>query len=186
MLRHLVSVYYTGMGKEAVDPCRALSRNQFLIHGRFYIMICLSIDGIKGNSNIKGYENSILVDGYHTSSKIAIRQQTGQTFNRYYDSLEFEPIQFFKTLDRSSIPLLSHFHSSEVIPQLTFFNLTSGNNPTCYLQNTFFNVIFSDYEDSITHSAVKEGFEFYYTKMERRFTLLNDGNVAESPVTIGL
>lgn len=148
-------------------------------------MISLNIKSVTGNILLPGYEGGILVNSYYSSAHLPIKHQIGKAQSRVVDTLTFQPLIFSKALDKASAPLLQHFFNSQVIPQISFNNLTTGNNSKCYYSKTFYDVIFSHHEEGVTADGVIELYELHYMKVEQRMTPLDETHTETSPQSTG-
>ncbi len=147
--------------------------------------IYLKIDQVQGGITAAGHEGSIHVLNYHVRHFRPLTQRTGVNADRLLGVHDRSTLVLSKNVDDATPPLLSRYYKGSVIPEVVFQHLTTGDQPQCYLENTFKHVLVTSYEEFCTPDGVSEQIELAFTSQEKRVMLLTNEHQPSSPQSVG-
>ena len=147
--------------------------------------ILVKIDGIKGSNTSQPYEGAIKVESYHLQASRNVSKNMEIGDSRTTGKVMHSSIIMNKLLDEASTDLLKYFYEAKAIPKVTFYHLSSGKTPQCYLQQTFKDVIVSRFAESNNIGSVLEEIELTFISNEKRTSILDKNNVEGTPKSIG-
>jgi type VI secretion system secreted protein Hcp len=161
----------------------------------------LKLDGIQGESQVKGHESEILISSYSLGSSNA------SSFNSRgggasAGKVSFQDIHFVKNVDKASAALMLHCCNGSHIKTGTLVVRKAGQQPVEYLTLTLTDVLVSSYQTGGSNGGdgVSEQISLAFAKIEVEYKPQNpDGSLGTSvlagwdlkanlpitPVTIG-
>ena len=147
--------------------------------------IYLSIHNIKGSITAQGYQGCIQVFNYHSRHFRPITERPSINSNRTLGTHDRSSLRVSKKVDISTPPLLSQYYNSTSIPALVFHHVTTGNNPQCYLENTFHHVLLTGFEEFCCEDGATEEIEMVFMSQEKRVMNMASDHTLSSPQSVG-
>jgi len=147
--------------------------------------IYLKIDQIKGPITAARYVGAISILNYHVRHFRPLTQRTGVSADRLLGVHDRSTLLFSKQVDDATPALLSRYYQGAIIPEIVFHHVTTGDQPQCYLENTFKHVLVTSYEEFCTPDGVSEEIELAFMSQEKRVMLMTAEHNPSSPQSVG-
>jgi type VI secretion system secreted protein Hcp len=147
----------------------------------------LKIEGIEGDSTVKGEEHAIEIRSFEFSatSSASLGSATGGLAS---GKRTFSPIVIQKPVDSASVALFKAFLQGEGAirgPVEIDFVKTVGDTAVTYLKFDLGNVLVSSYAISTSADRPTESISLNFTKIQETFIPQNPRGTAGTPVSTG-
>lgn len=121
----------------------------------------LKIDGIAGESRVKGHENEIQIESFSWGAT-----NTSSETRRASGKVSFSDFSFAKMLDKASPLLFQAVASGKRLPKVTFYGVSTGERAGDYLTITLSDVLVSSYQNSgASGGAPSDSFSVNFAKI---------------------
>ena len=148
--------------------------------------IYLKLTNISGNVTDKNHQGWVDVDGYQMRMRRRVNMRVGQANNRGVSLPSIKCFEIVKSLDKSSILVLTAMLTGKVIDSCQIDVCHAGDGAQVHSQYILSNAMISHYEDSCgKYGLGKEYLRIAYTKLQRKCIPFDAAGKAGSPVIGG-
>ncbi len=150
--------------------------------------VYMKIDGISGNVTDKNYKDWIQI---HDIEFCGVSQKVNSSIGRQQDRISSHPafgdFTIVKSVDRSTINLLSHVATGQVIQNVEIDYVTTGNPNYTYLKYILKNVLITHYSNRETsgQNMPVEEVSLNYESIESMYYQRQQNNTQGTPTRFG-